>query len=77
MGEFPPRQRIYMTHLPLEQRFVPAKRVAVDGTGWWCVMDKERKAFSTFTCHGKYRTKKECIAAIAFWNGRYGDEGFK
>lgn len=66
-----------MTHLPLNQRFVPAQRVAIDGKMWWCVYDKERKMFSPYTCHLKYKSKTECQSAIAFWNGRYGEAYFK
>lgn len=66
-----------MTHLQLSERFIPTERIAVDGKVWWCVYDRERKAYSTFTCHGRYKNKKECQAAIDFWNGRYGEEYFK
>lgn len=66
-----------MTHLPLEERFVPVKRVAPDGKAWWCVYDKERNQFSTYTCHPKCKSKKECQATFSFWNGRYGEAYFK
>lgn len=66
-----------MAKIPFEQRFTPIKRTAIDGKVWWVVADNERRDFSHFTCHGKYNTKKECQAAINFWNGRYGEQYFR
>lgn len=43
------------------ERFVPAKRRAIDGKVWWCVFDTERGQFSTYTCFGKYKRKKDCV----------------
>ena len=48
------------------KRFEPRKRTAIDGCVWWCVFDTERNNWSTFLCHGKYKTKKACEQAIAF-----------
>ena len=44
--------------------FAPAKRTAIDGRSWWVVMDKKTRKYSTLLCFGKYRTRKECTAAI-------------
>lgn len=44
--------------------FVPAKRTAVDGRTWWVVMDAETRKYSGLLCFGKYRTRKDCQAAI-------------
>lgn len=44
--------------------FVPAKRTAIDGRSWWVVMDKNTHKYSPLLCFGKYRTRKECKAAI-------------
>lgn len=44
--------------------FAPAKRTAIDGRSWWVVMDKETNKYSPLLCFGKYRTRKECNAAI-------------
>ena len=49
-----------------EGRFIPQKRIALDGKIWWCVYDMKRKSFSTYTCHGKYTTKTNCQLAIDF-----------
>ena len=53
-------------------RFVPKQRVAIDNKVWWCVYDNERKCFSTFLCHGKYKTKKEAEYAIEHGKKIYG-----
>lgn len=45
-------------------RFEPRQRTAVDGKTWWVVYDKDSQQFSTLTCFGKYKTKKECLTAI-------------
>ena len=52
-------------------RFIPAKRIALDGVAWWCVWDCERSNWSTFICHGKYRTKKECLENIRYHNKKW------
>ena len=44
--------------------FVPAKRTAVDGRMWWVVMDAATRKYSGLLCFGKYRTRKDCQAAI-------------
>lgn len=46
------------------ERFEARKRTALDGRVWWCVYDKERHAWSTFLCHGRYKTRKACEQAI-------------
>ena len=50
------------------KRFEPRKRTALDGRVWWCVFDNERNAWSTFLCHGRYKTRKAAEYAI----DRYG-----
>lgn len=49
---------------PLEERFVPVKRIAMDGKVWWVVYDKQRQSYSQFTNHGKYKTESDCLYAI-------------
>ena len=51
-----------------KERFKPTKRVALDGKIWWCVWDRLKQAFSSFVCHGKYRTKGDCEIYIAYYN---------
>lgn len=50
------------------KRFIPKKRIALDGKIWWCVFDTLRSGFSTFTCHGKYKTKNLCEFYIDFYD---------
>lgn len=45
-------------------RFVPTQRTAVDGKTWWVVYDNKEQKYSTYTCFGKYRTKRDCQYAI-------------
>ena len=45
-------------------RFEARKRTALDGKVWWCVYDNNKNKWSTYLCHGKYKTKKECEYAI-------------
>lgn len=45
-------------------RFIPEKRTAIDGKTWWCVYDTQRHCWSTYLCHGKYKTRKACQIAI-------------
>lgn len=45
------------------KRFKPAKHTALDGRVWWCVWDTERKCWSTFTCHGKYKRRSDALFA--------------
>lgn len=45
-------------------KYEPRKRTALDGKSWWCVFDTENLKWSTLTCHGKYKTKKDCAYAI-------------
>lgn len=47
-----------------KERFVPAKRQAVDGRVWWCIIDRKTGKWSTYTCHGKYNTRKDAQYAI-------------
>lgn len=44
----------------MNDRFVPRKRTALDSRVWWCIFDTLRGCWSTYLCHGHYRTKKEC-----------------
>lgn len=66
-----------MQHLKLDERFVPRPRLTVDGKQYWCVYDRERGAFSTYTCHGRYRNRRECEMAIVLWNVQYGETYFR
>lgn len=52
-------------------RFIPEKRTAIDGKQWWCVYDTQRHCWSTYLCHGKYKTRKACQAAIDYANQVY------
>lgn len=45
-----------------------ALRELSDGKTWWCVWDRQKQAFSSFVCHGKYRTKSLCELRIAYHN---------
>lgn len=51
--------------------FIPEKRVAFDGQVWWCVWDTLRHCWSTYLCHGKYRTRRMCQIAIDYANQTY------
>lgn len=53
------------------ERFIPAKHMTIDGKIWWCVFDAERAQFSTYTCHGKYKRKKDCVYSINLANKKY------
>lgn len=66
-----------MTHLPLDDRFIPQPRTTVDGKQVWCVYDRERKGYSTYTCHGTYKSKRECQMAIVLWNVQKGEAWFR
>ncbi len=52
-------------------RFIPQKRVAIDGRTWWCVYDTQRHGWSTYLCHGKYKTRKACQLQIDYANQTY------
>lgn len=52
----------------MTERFIPKKRIALDGKIWWCVWDNETNAWSNYLCHGKYKTKKDCIWCINKYN---------
>ena len=60
-----------MTHLPLDDRFIPQPRTTVDGKKVWCVYDKERRDYST------YKSKRECQMAIVLWNVQKGEAWFR
>lgn len=49
-------------------RFIPQKRIAIDDNKWWCVYDTQRHGWSTYLCHGKYRTRKACQLQIDIAN---------
>lgn len=48
----------------MNTRFAAKKRTAIDGKTWWCIWDSERRTWSTYTCHGQYRTKKAALIGI-------------
>lgn len=56
-----------------EERFIPAKRQALDGKTWWVVYDNKRKEYSTYVCHGRYKRKKDCVFYIDYYNSLYSD----
>ena len=47
-----------------ESRFEPRQRTALDGKVWWVVYDRYKQEFSSLTCFGKYKMKKDCQWAI-------------
>ena len=55
-------------HLEPKERFQAQKRVWVDGKTWWCVYDLLLNGWSTYLCHGRYKTKKEAQANIDYYN---------
>ena len=40
------------------------QRTSLDGKTWWCVFDEVSMKWSTLTCFGKYKTKRDCEYAI-------------
>lgn len=50
-----------------ESRFEPRQRTALDGKVWWVVYDRYKQEFSSLTCFGKYKTKKDCQWAIDYY----------
>ena len=42
----------------------PRKRTALDGKVWWCVFNTETMKWSTLTCFGEYKRKKDCQLVI-------------
>lgn len=52
------------------KRFEPTKRTALDGKRWWVVYDRKENKYSTYTCHGKYKTKWECQFFIDLYEKR-------
>lgn len=48
--------------------FEARKRTALDGKTWWCVFDNKNMKWSTYTCFGKYKTKKSCQYDIDLYN---------
>ena len=47
-----------------ESQFEPRQRTSLDGKVWWVVYDRYKQEFSTLTCFGKYKKKKDCQWAI-------------
>ena len=47
-----------------ESPFEPRQRIALDGKVWWMVYNRYKQEFSTLTCFGEYKTKKDCQLAI-------------
>lgn len=45
-------------------RFETSRRTAIDGKTWWCVYDRLKGCWSTFLCHGKYKTRMEALETI-------------
>ena len=47
-------------------RFIPTKRIAMDGKSWWVVYDLKQSRYSTYNCFGKYKTKCACQSDIDY-----------
>lgn len=54
------RIAFYKEEIPFE----PRQRTALDGKVWWVVYDRYKQEFSSLTCFGKYKTKRDCQTAI-------------
>ena len=50
----------------------PRKRTALDGKVWWCVFDTESMKWSTYTCFGRYKLKRDCQFAIDYYTKEWG-----
>ena len=50
-----------------ESQFEPRQRTSLDGKVWWVVYDRYKQEFSTLTCFGKYKKKKDCQWAIDYY----------
>lgn len=55
----------------MNNRFEARKRTTLDGKVYWCVYDKWHQQYSKYCCHREYKSKKECVKAINFWNKEY------
>ena len=52
--------------------FEPRKRTALDGKTWWCVFDTKNMKWSTYTCFGRYKLKRDCQFAIDYYTKEWG-----
>lgn len=57
----------------MTKRFIPKKYLSHYDLNWnehflWGVWDNETKDWSNYLCHGKYKTKKDCIWCINKYN---------
>ena len=52
-------------------RFIPTKRIAMDGKSWWVVYDLKQSCYSTCTLFGRYRLKRDCQFAIDYISKHY------
>lgn len=50
----------------------PRKRTALDGKTWWCVFDTKNMKWSTYTCFGRYKLKRDCQFAIDYHTKEWG-----
>ena len=50
-----------------ESRFEPRQRTAINGKVWWVVYDRYKQEFSSLTCFGQYKKKKDCQWAIDYY----------
>lgn len=50
----------------------PRKRTALDGKTWWCVFDTNKCSWSTLTCFGRYKLKRDCQFAIDYNTKEWG-----
>jgi len=51
-------------NLKARNRFEARQRTALDGRVWWCIFDKQTQRWSTYICHGKYKTMRYALYAI-------------
>lgn len=50
----------------------PRKRIALDGRVWWCVFDVDKGNWSSLSCFGKYKLKKDCQFVIDYYKEKWG-----
>ena len=52
----------------MTSRFIPKKRMALDGVVWWYAWDTLRNDWSTFLCHSKHKKKSDSWYEIRKYN---------
>ena len=48
------------------------QRTALDGKACWCVFDTDSMKWSTLTCFGRYKRKRDCQFAIDYYTRKNG-----